>query len=142
MQNFNFNINPLNLNDPIQQIMELNQKALKKFAYLEPQELTQLHGPQALLEKNMKIFIENGHASLDYISQLFNILENSWINLSDDVEDKSMAFLRQTQSAHNSAMNTLSRAQSKAAHSHSVTHPPRKRTSRSSPKNSGTHAGR
>lgn len=51
MQYVNLNTNPFNLSDSIQQIMELNQKTLKKFSYLEPQKITQIHGTQALLEK-------------------------------------------------------------------------------------------
>lgn len=88
----------------------------------------------------MKIFIENSHTSLDYISQLFNILEKSWINLSHDVEEESQDLGRQTQSTSSSAMNKMSGSQPNATHSHSGAHASTKRASGSSPKSSGTHA--
>ncbi|AUH72677.1 hypothetical protein [Legionella sainthelensi] len=110
MQNSNFNLNPLEkFSVPIQQIMELNQKTLRKFSFMEPGELTQLHDPKTLLEKNLQIFIDNGHASLDYMHQLFHIMEHSWINLSNDTRDKTKDMMQQTQSTTKSLLNKASR---------------------------------
>jgi hypothetical protein len=139
MQNFNLNMNPLNLSNPLQQIMELNQKALKKFSYMEPQELTKFREPKALLEKNMEIFIDNGHASLEYVSQLFNIYKNSWANVSSQVGEKSKDFMRQARTSATSAMNKMSSPNSKEAQSHSVSPSSKKKTSRASSHTSGTH---
>lgn len=142
MQNFNLNVNPLNLSNPMQQIMELNQKTLKKFSYIEPQELTQIRDPKALLEKNMEVFIDNGHKSLDYMYELFNILENSWINISNEAGKKTKDLMQHTQSAANSAMNKMSSGKSKTAHPQSPSRSPKMRATRSSPQTSRTHTSR
>lgn len=109
MQNFNLNMNSLDkLNGSMQQIMALNQKTLRKFSYIEPGELTQIHDPKALLEKNMQVFIENGHSGLEYMHQLFNILGESWINVSNEAREKTKDMMQRTQSATSSAINKMS----------------------------------
>ncbi|AYK03139.1 hypothetical protein [Legionella sainthelensi] len=105
MQHFNLNMNSLDiLSRPIQQLMELNQKALSNFSYIEPQEFTQIRNPQALLEKNMHIFIGNGHASLEYLHQLFNIMEDAWTDIYRETREKAKDVSHPTQSGTSSAI--------------------------------------
>lgn len=136
MQHFNFNENPLNLSSSMQKIIDLNQKTMKKFSYIEPQQLTQIRDPKVLLEKNMEIFTDNSHISLDYMSQLFNI----FVNLSTEVGEKSRDFSQQTQSAVSSALHKISTPKTKTAHSSSASHSSRKKASHSGAHASASHS--
>lgn len=131
MQNFDYNLNPLvKLSNPIQKIMELNQKTLRKFSFMEPGELTQ--DPKALLEKNIQIFIDNGHASLDYMHQLFHIMEHSWINLSNDTREETKDMMKRTQSTAKSVINKASHTKASASPTKHASSSSRKKTSSSS----------
>ncbi|KTC78773.1 hypothetical protein [Legionella cincinnatiensis] len=133
MQNFHFNLNSLeNLSTPIQQIMDLNQKTLRKFSFMEPGELTQFNDPKMLLEKNIQIFIDNGHASLDYMHQLFHIMEHSWINLSNDTREKTKDMMKQTQSIAKSVINKASHTKTSTSLTKHASSSSRKKTSSSS----------
>ncbi|MFT4059110.1 MAG: hypothetical protein QM652_06125 [Legionella sp.] len=139
--NFNLNINPLHLANPLQQIMELNQRTLKKFSYLESQELTHIHDPKALLEKNVELFIDNTHTSIDYMHQLFNILGNSWVNLSQETEKKTKDLMQHTQSAATSGVNKLSGVKSRTQPAKSASSS-RKKASHLSSHSSKTHTSK
>ncbi|KTC86851.1 hypothetical protein [Legionella brunensis] len=74
---------------PIQEMMELNTRALQNISYLKPEELSQIRKPEDLLDKQMKIFVENGHKALDYMQQTFAIFEEHLLSISKEVKEKS-----------------------------------------------------
>ncbi|WP_454785049.1 hypothetical protein [Legionella sp. WA2024007413] len=105
-----FKLNTFNkLNQPLQQIAELNNETFPKFSYLKPEDF-QMNNPQVLVEKSVQIFIENSHRSLDYMHQLFNIWEHSWENISQEAREKTQDMMKQSQSYASSMGKELSRS--------------------------------
>ena len=87
------------IQEPVQEIAELNIKTLKKFSYLKPEELTRLQKPEDVIAKNIDIFIKNGRETLNYMQRAFNICEKHFISLSDDVRETTELAINQTKSA-------------------------------------------
>jgi selenophosphate synthase len=69
------------IQEPLQAIAELNVKTLQGLDYLKPEELAQIKKPEELVEKQIKVAIENGHKALDYMQKSFNILEKAMVGL-------------------------------------------------------------
>lgn len=74
---------------PLQEIMELNAKTLQNLNYMKPEDLSKIRKPEDLMEKNLAIFVENGHKALDYWQKTFSIIENSLVSFSKEVKDKT-----------------------------------------------------
>lgn len=64
-----------------QEIAELNVKTIQSFKYLKPEELSQIKKPEELLEKQINLAVENGHKTLDYMQQYFQIIEKTMGNV-------------------------------------------------------------
>lgn len=105
---FNPSIKPLN------ELMTLNIKTLQSLSYLTPEELLNTRKPEELFEKNMNIFINNARKTLDYMQDMFSIVEKNWMNLSQDMVKKTQHGMDEiesvTRSKLNEAMNTGERA--------------------------------
>lgn len=93
MQNSNSNLFN-RMNHPLKQIAELNVKTFQDM--FNPEELTSAHDPKSFMERNVQMFISNGHKSLDYMSQLFNIFEDSWMNISSEANQRAEEFSQQS----------------------------------------------
>ncbi|WP_133141013.1 MULTISPECIES: hypothetical protein [Legionella] len=77
--------NSLNrLQNPVPELMELNMRTLKSLSYIRPGEWSNLKHPQDILDKSMKMFVNNGHKMLDYFEQAAEIFERNLFFTSDE----------------------------------------------------------
>ena len=83
---------------PLQELTELNLRTLQSFSYIKPQEWAQIHKPEEFFEKQMNVFIENGHKTLDYLQEASALLEKNWLALSQEVRKSTEQVLSQTKS--------------------------------------------
>lgn len=74
------------LQEPFQAIAELNVRTLQDMTYLKPEELANIKKPEELLEKQVNLFVENGHKSLDYMKKSFSIIEKSVLGLVEEAK--------------------------------------------------------
>lgn len=89
---------------PLQKLMELNMKTIQGFSYLKPGEVFAMKKPEELLERNMNMFIQNGHMALNYMRDVFNILEDHWLNVSHRTQEMATEAVKQTMPAVNETM--------------------------------------
>lgn len=83
MHNYFQKSNPIE--KQIKELFDLNIKTMQNFRMFNPTELLHTRNPEQFFEKNMELLIQNGHKTLDYMENIFNILENNWMNMSQDV---------------------------------------------------------
>ncbi|KTC86455.1 hypothetical protein [Legionella brunensis] len=76
------------LQKPFREMMELNVKTFQKVSYLKPDELSHIKKPEDILEKNIHIFIQNGHKALDYMQQAFDIFEKQLLTVARNSHEK------------------------------------------------------
>lgn len=75
-----------NLEAPIQRLMELNVKMMQNLSLMKPMDIFNLKKPEDILEKNMELFIQNSHMTLNYMRDTFHIIENHWLNVAREME--------------------------------------------------------
>ncbi|MCL9684342.1 hypothetical protein [Legionella maioricensis] len=105
------------LEKPFRQLLDLNVKTMQSFSYIKPNELLNSNRPELVLEKNMEVMIENGHKALDYVQDMFDIMENHWLNMSRQMMRQSQETISQTQRAAQNNMNDLRKAGTRVANS-------------------------
>ncbi|BCA94467.1 hypothetical protein TUM19329_08280 [Legionella antarctica] len=88
-------INPIE--KPLQEMIELNMRTLQKFSYLHPADLFNPQKPEEVLEKNMHVFIQNSHKTLDYMQDMFHLMEKNWHNISDKLALNTKELMSQAQ---------------------------------------------
>lgn len=77
------------LQEPFQAIAELNVKTLQGLAAMKPDELATIKKPEELLEKQIKMAVDNGHKALDYMQKSFEIIEKAMQTVVQEIkEDK------------------------------------------------------
>lgn len=74
------------MQEPFQAIAELNVKTLQNLNYFKPEELAQVKKPEELLEKNINLFVENGHKALDYMQKSFQIIEKAILGVVQETK--------------------------------------------------------
>ncbi|TAL66176.1 MAG: phasin family protein [Legionella sp.] len=74
------------MQEPFQDIMELNIKTLQGLSYLKPEDLTQVKKPEDVLEKQIAIVVDNGHKTLDYMQKSFYIIEHALLNVVEEAK--------------------------------------------------------
>lgn len=72
------------MQQPFQAMTELNIRTLQNLNYLKPEDLTQIKKPEELFEKQMDVFVQNGHKTLDYMQQSFQIFEKAMVEFIQD----------------------------------------------------------
>ncbi|CEK09179.1 hypothetical protein [Legionella hackeliae] len=90
---------------PLQAIMELNTRTLQNISYLKPEDLSKIRKPEELLEKQMHVFVENGHKALDYMQKSFAIFEESLLSMSKEVKERTEETTRQAKDVMTKAKN-------------------------------------
>ena len=68
------------LEKPYHKFLELNIKAIKNISYITPEELFKIHNPEELFAQNMELFVNNGHTTLDYVHDVFSLMQDHWFN--------------------------------------------------------------
>lgn len=77
---FQQKLNPLRYLDSTKEFAELNIETFQAFSYITPMDLFTTHKPEELLEKQVDVFIDNSHKTLDYLQKVFHIMEQQWFN--------------------------------------------------------------
>ena len=88
-------INPME--KPIKEMIDMNMKAFQKMSYINPTELFTVSKPEEYLEKSMKMFIQNGHNALDFMHNMFHIMEKNWFSISDNMTSNAQQMMKQVQ---------------------------------------------
>lgn len=70
---------------PVHEIIELNVRTIQQLSYIDPTEVLNVNKPEAILEKQVDVMIKNSHAALDYVHNMFNIMEKHMLSFSDNV---------------------------------------------------------
>lgn len=70
---------------PVHEIIELNVRTIQQMSYVDPTEALKVNKPEAILEKHVDVMIKNSHAALDYMHNMFNIMEKHLLGFSDNV---------------------------------------------------------
>lgn len=73
-----------NIQKPLQDIVELNVKTLQSLSFLQPDDFSAVKKPEDLIEKQMKLAIDNGHKALDYMQKSFEIMEKALVGLAKE----------------------------------------------------------
>ncbi len=68
------------MQQPFQDLAELNVKTLQELSLLKPEDFSKLKKPEELLEKQIKLAVENGHKALDYMQKSFEIYEKAMLS--------------------------------------------------------------
>ena len=84
------------LQAPIQALTELNVKTIQGLTFIKPDDLTNLKKPEQLIEKQISAAVENGHKTLDYVQQSFEILEKAMLSFVQDVKQE----MKKTEERH------------------------------------------
>lgn len=79
---------------PFQAMMELHVNTLKNLRFLRPEELSNLHQPAELLNRQLALAMENSHNILNYMHKSFQIFENVFLSLSKDMSDNARQSFR------------------------------------------------
>lgn len=105
-------LNPLmgSLEKPFKELMELNVKTLQGMSYLTPMELMKVKKPEEILEKNVDVIIENGHKTLDYMQNMFSLLEKNWLQLSDSIGKNTKEMMDKTEHIARNNINQAAHA--------------------------------
>ncbi len=131
MLNQNLKQNPfLHLQQPLNKIIELNVRTMQKLTYI-PTDINP-QKPEQFLEKNVEVMIQNGHKALDYMRDMFFIMEHYVFNTDALKQVHDVMHTTQMQ-ASNAANRTLVESY-RAARTGSSQVTPIKKASRSSVK--------
>lgn len=96
---------------PLQKLMELNVRTMQSMSYIKPDDLLKMKKPEDLFEKNLGTFIQNTHMALNYIKDTFSILENHWLNVSQNTEKNAINVVHKASSV---AKKTIKKSASSA----------------------------
>lgn len=89
---------------PMKELVDLNVKAFQGFFQLNPAELFNVLKPEQVLEKNMEMFVQNGHKALDYMQNMFQIMEKNWVLSFDNLTNNTKQVMKQAQTATQHSM--------------------------------------
>ena len=74
------------LQAPFQALTELNVKTIQGLTFVKPEDLTNLKKPEQLIEMQINAAVENGHKTLDYVQESFEIIEKAMLSFVQDVK--------------------------------------------------------
>lgn len=95
---------------PLKEIVELNVKTFQKFSYVTPTELFKAGKPEEFLHKNIEMIIENSHKTLDYMQNMFSIVEKHLLKTSDEIIDQTQNIARETKKVARRNVNKVVKA--------------------------------
>ena len=74
---------------PLQEIAQLNAETLRNLSFLKPEDFSKVKQPEELMEKLLKISVDNGHKTLDHIQQSFDIIEKAMLSAVQEVKTQT-----------------------------------------------------
>lgn len=89
------------LHNSFQEFTNLTIKTLQNFHYLKPEEWSQLQRPERILEKQLELYVENGHNLLDYFEKSFLLLERNWFKAAKNIKENSEQVMNKTKKSVN-----------------------------------------
>ncbi|PWY54054.1 hypothetical protein DGG96_19050 [Legionella qingyii] len=78
-----------NFDAPMKKLMELNVKMMQNLSLMKPMDLSSIKRPEDYFEKNIELFMQNSHMTLNYMRDMFNILESHWLNVSRNLDQNT-----------------------------------------------------
>jgi uncharacterized protein YbjQ (UPF0145 family) len=102
---------------PMQDLMELNVKTIQRFSYITPVELLNMRRPEDILQKNMNMMIKNTQTAMDYMQDVFHLLEKNLLSstqsIMDHQKDSMQSMQKAAQTTSSNAVKTAKKAISK-----------------------------
>lgn len=86
-QQKNLNTMVRSIERPMQDLLDLNLKTLQNMSYVTPVEFLNVLKPEQILEKNMNVLIQNSQKAMNYMLNVFQIMEHHWINIFDQIAE-------------------------------------------------------
>ncbi|KTC85990.1 hypothetical protein [Legionella drozanskii] len=94
---------------PMQELVQLNIKTVQSMSYIKPEEWARLRQPQDIFEKQVSVFIENGHKVLDYLEEATEILEKNLFSATAEIRENAERTMREAKSAMSKKPKTTKR---------------------------------
>lgn len=104
-----------NFEAPMQKLMELNVKMMQNLSLMKPMDLLSLKKPEDIFERNMELFIQNSHMTLNYMRETFNILEHHWFNVSRNMDQNTKKAINEASSSMKKSIKTTAKTVAKKA---------------------------
>ncbi|KTD05162.1 hypothetical protein OQJ19_15730 [Fluoribacter gormanii] len=104
-----------NFDAPMQKLMELNVKMMQNLSLMKPMDLSSIKRPEDYFEKNMELFMQNSHMTLNYMRDMFNILESHWLNVSRNLEQNTKKMMSEVSTTIQKGTKEASTAAKSAA---------------------------
>jgi hypothetical protein len=93
---------------PFQEMLNLNVKTLQGLKYLTFEEMSSLKQPEELLDKQVKIMMNNSHMILDYMAQSFQLSEYALLSLSKQFKENSVQSIKNSSADLSKNQKTIS----------------------------------
>lgn len=71
---------------PMQRLMELNVKMMQNLSYIKPVDLFSAKKPEEFFARNVEMLMQNNHMALNYMKEIFSILEVQWLDASRNLD--------------------------------------------------------
>lgn len=98
---------------PYQEMLDLNVKTLQGLKYLTVEDMSSMKQPGELLDKQIKLMMENSHMILDYMTQSFQLLEYSFLSLSKQFKENTVQSIKNSGAGLSKNQKTVSEIMTK-----------------------------
>lgn len=100
---------------PFKEMVDLNIKTMQRFSYLTPVEFLNVQKPEHFMERNVDMLFQNGHEALDYMQNMFQIMESHFFKASDTMKNHAEEFAYQVPRVATGAMKDARSSMTKTA---------------------------
>lgn len=140
-QQKNLNTMVRSIERPMQDLLDLNLKTLQNMSYVTPVEFLNVLKPEQILEKNMNVLIQNSQKAMNYMLNVFQIMEHHWINIFDQIaenpsEEKSSLPIAKSTHLADSKVKKASASKASSVKSKAKPVAKKTKTSKAKPKSS------
>ena len=115
--------------NPMQVLIDLNLKTLESMSFINPLDVSRSSRPEALIEKNVEIMVNNGHKLLDYMHELFLIGESQLVHASRSLKTNSNKLFDKTQLISKQAIDESLKTSKKMSNAIHGSAKPKRKTS-------------
>ncbi len=111
LQNWTLMVN--GIQKPFQDMLDLNVKTLQGLKYLTIEDMSSMKQPGELLNKQVKLMMENSHMTLDYVTQSFQLVENSFLSLPKQFKENTVQSIKNSDAELSKKQKTVSEIMTK-----------------------------
>jgi hypothetical protein len=102
---------------PFQDMLDLHVKTLQGLKYLTIEDLSSMKQPRELLDKQIKLTMGNSHMILDYVTQSFQFVENSFLSFSKQFKENTVQSIKNSDAELSRNRKTVSEVLTKTVNS-------------------------